>query len=146
MHRGLLFVAALVAALLAASSAAAKTGGTFVAELSTDVDYVDPGLDYLSSGWEIQYALACKLMNYPEKNAPLATQLTPEVAAGFPRVSNNGRTYTFTVRPGYRFANGEAVTAKSFADAFNRNANPRLQSPAQAFMTDIVGADDVLNG
>jgi len=130
----------------AKSVTAHKTGGTFVAELSTDVDYVDPALDYLSSGWEIQYALACKLMNYPDKNGPQATQLTPEVAAGFPRISNNGRTYTFTVKPGFRFANGETVTAKSFADAFNRNANPRLQSPAQAFMTDLVGANDVLNG
>ena len=61
----------LVAAASAGRSASAapaksftahKTGGTFVAELSTDVDYVDPGLDYLSSGWEIQYALACKLL------------------------------------------------------------------------------------
>jgi peptide/nickel transport system substrate-binding protein len=130
----------------AKSAAAQKTGGTFVAELSTDVDYVDPALDYLSSGWEIQYALACKLMNYPDKNGPQATQLTPEVAAGLPRISNGGRTYTFTVKPGFRFANGEAVTAKSFADAFNRDANPHLQSPAQAFMTDLVGANDVLNG
>jgi ABC-type transport system substrate-binding protein len=146
MHRGLLLVAAAAAALLAATSAAAKTGGTFVAELSTDVDYVDPGLDYLSSGWEIQYATGCKLLNYPDTNGPRGGQLVPEVAAGFPKVSQNGKTYTFTVRPGYKFADGTAVTAQSFADAFNRDANPKLQSPAQAFVTDIVGANAVLNG
>src|SRR5438105_15831221 len=92
MHRGLLLVAALFAALLAATSAAAKTGGTFVAELSTDVDYVDPGLDYLSSGWEIQYATGCKLLNYPDTNGARGGQLVPEVAAGFPKVSQNGKT------------------------------------------------------
>jgi ABC-type oligopeptide transport system substrate-binding subunit len=146
MHRGLLLVAASIAALLAVSSAGAKTGGTFVAELSTDVDYVDPGLDYLSSGWEIQYATGCKLLNYPDTNGARGGQLVPEVAAGFPKVSNNGKTYTFTVRKGFRFADGSPVTAQSFADAFNRDANPKLQSPAQAFVTDILGATAVLAG
>ena len=36
----------------------AKAGGTYVAEFTTDVDYTDPGLDYLSTGWEMQYATA----------------------------------------------------------------------------------------
>jgi ABC-type oligopeptide transport system substrate-binding subunit len=38
------------------------------------------------------------------------------------------------------------VTARSFADAFNRDAQPRLASPATAYMRDIVGADDVIDG
>src|SRR2546421_3897327 len=146
MHRGLLLVAVLFAALLAASSAAAKTGGTFVAELSTDVDYVDPGLDYLSTGWEIQYATACKLMNYPDKNGAESSQIQPELAPGFPRISNNGKTYAFTIRSGFKFSNGQPVTAASVAAAFNRDANPKLQSPAQPFLGDIAGADAMING
>jgi ABC-type oligopeptide transport system substrate-binding subunit len=123
-----------------------KAGGTFVVEFSTDVDYTDPGLDYLSTGWELQYATACKLMNYPDKNGAPGSQLQPEVAAGFPKVSNSGKTYTFTIKPGYKFSNGQAVTAASFAAAFNRDANPKLQSPAQPFLSDIVGADAMING
>ena len=123
-----------------------RQGGTLVAELSTDVDYVDPGLDYMSQGWEIQYATGCKLLNYPDTNGTGGSQLAPEVAAGLPRVSNSGRTYTFTIRKGFRFADGAPVTAQSFADAFNRDASPKLQSPAQSFMTDIVGANAVMSG
>ena len=63
-------------ALLAvfAGSAAAKTGksgavgGTLNVDISTDVDYTDPALDYLSTGWEIEYATCLKLMNYPDAN------------------------------------------------------------------------------
>jgi peptide/nickel transport system substrate-binding protein len=128
------------------STAKAKAGGTLVVELSTDVDYTDPGLDYLSTGWEIQYATACKLLNYPDKNGPPGSQLQPEVAASLPRVTSNGRTYTFTIRSGYRFANGQPVTAANFAAAFNRDANPKLQSPAQPFLSDIAGAEAVING
>jgi ABC-type transport system substrate-binding protein len=124
----------------------AKAGGTFVVENSTDVDYTDPGLDYLSTGWELQYATACKLMNYPDKNGAQGSQLVPELAAGFPVVSNNGKVYKFTVRTGYKFSNGQAVTAASVAAAFNRNANPKLQSPAQPFLSDIAGADAMING
>jgi len=144
--------------LVAASSAGTSTktapvkaghavaGGTFNVELSTDVDYTDPGLDYLSSGWEIQYATACKLLNYPDKPAPAGSQLVPEVAAGFPTITNSGKLYTFTIRPGFKFSTGQAVTAGSFVDAFNRDANPKLQSPAQPFMDVIAGADAVING
>ncbi len=162
MHKKLwlsIAVAIVGAGLLVAASSAgtatknaplkadhAVAGGTFNVELSTDVDYTDPGLDYLSSGWEIQYATACKLFNFPDKNAPAGAQLVPEVAAGFPVISNNGKLYTFTIRPGFKFDTGQAVTAKSFADALNRDANPKLQSPAQPFMDVISGADAAING
>ena len=124
----------------------AVTGGTYVVELTTDIDYVDPGLDYLTTGWEIQYAVGCKLLNYPDKSGAASSQLEPEVATGFPKVSNSGKTYTFTIRKGYRFNTGQPVTAQSFADALNRDASRTLQSPAQAFLSDIVGAQDVFDG
>jgi ABC-type oligopeptide transport system substrate-binding subunit len=163
MHKKLWLsiAAAIVGAglLVAASSAGTATnktvpvkaghavaGGTYNVELSTDVDYTDPGLDYLSSGWELEYATTCKLLNYPDKPAPAGSQLTPEVAAGFPTITNNGKLYTFTIRPGFKFSTGQPVTAKSFADALNRDANPKLQSPAQPFMDVITGANAMING
>jgi len=128
------------------TTTAAASGGTYVVELTTDIDYTDPALDYLTTGWEIQYAVGCKLLNYPDRNGAASSQLQPEVAAGLPKVSDGGKTYTFTIRKGYRFNTGGPVTAQSFADALNRDASPTLQSPAQAFLSDIVGAQAVLAG
>src|SRR5262249_37895314 len=48
----------------------ASAGGTLVTELNSDVDYTDPQLTYYSPMWELMYATACKLMNYPDKEAP----------------------------------------------------------------------------
>src|SRR3954463_12412043 len=95
-----------------ATSSAAKTGGTMNVDLFTDVDYTDPALDYLSTGWELEYATCLKLMNYPDVNGPKASQLAPEAATGFPKVSNGGKTYDFTVNvPFTKFApSGQAVT------------------------------------
>src|SRR3954449_4196752 len=144
-----LSTALAVIAMLAvfAGGAAAKsaksgaTGGTLTVDLSTDVDYTDPALDYLSTGWEIEYSTCLKLMNYPDANGPKGAQLVPEAAAGFPKVSNNGKTYDFNVKAGFtKFSNGQAVTAASFKAAIDRDADPKMQSPAVPFFSDIVGS------
>ena len=136
----------VVGSASARSAAPTKQGGTFVVELSTDIDYVDPQLDYLSSGWEIQYAVGCKLFNYPDRTGDAGSQLQPEAAAGPPTVSKDGLSYVFRIRPGLRFSTGEPVTAKSFADTINRVASQELQSPGSSFIDIIQGADAALAG
>ena len=118
----------------------------YVVEFTTDVDYTDPALDYLSTGWEMMYVTACKLYNFPDKEAPAGSQLQPEVAAGLPVVSNGGKTYTIKLKSTYKFSDGSKVTAASFVDAFNRNANPKLQSPSTPFMDVIAGLQAVVDG
>ena len=140
-----LVVVVLLAALCAAGTATAtnkvKTGGTLNVDLTTDVDYTDPALSYLSTGWELEYATGLKLLNYPDGLGPRTSQLVPEAAVGFPQVSNNGKTYDFTVKVNFtKFSNGQPVTAANFKAAFDRIADPKMQSPAAAFMSDIVGA------
>src|SRR6476659_3694753 len=126
----------------ARSSHAGAKGGTLNVDLPNDVDYTDPALDYLSTGWEIEYATCLKLMNYPDANGAKGSQLVPEAATGFPKVSNSGKTYDFNVKAGYtKFSNGQAVTAANFKAAFDRNADPKMQAPAVAFFSDIVGSD-----
>jgi ABC-type oligopeptide transport system substrate-binding subunit len=137
-------VVVLLAALCmagAATATTAKTGGTLNVDLTTDLDYTDPALSYLSTGWELEYATCLKLMNYPDGIGPKTSQLVPEAAAGFPKVSNNGKTYDFTIAAGFtKFSDGSNVTAASFKAAFDRNADPKMQSPAGAFMSDVVGS------
>jgi len=132
-----------------ADKAGKRKGGTLRVNLATDTDYVDPQLAYYVVSWQIEYATCAKLLNYPDKKAPEGAQLVPEVATGLPTVSKDGKTYTFTVRTGkdaYRFSNGQVVTAASFAAAINRALNPKMNSPAVSFITDIVGAQAVIDG
>src|SRR6476659_80295 len=142
---GIAFVVLLAALCVAGTATAhnkAKTGGTLNVDLTTDVDYTDPALSYLSTGWELEYATGLKLLNYPDGLGPRTSQLVPEAAAGFPKVSNNGKTYDFTIKTNFtKFSNGQAVTAAAFKAAFDRIADPKMQSPAQAFMSDIVGSN-----
>src|SRR6188472_4495246 len=110
----------LVAAALAGSArnaaasgpaSAGKVGGTLRVNLSTtDVQYTDPSLEYESTGWQVEYATALKLLNWRETKATLF----PEAATSFPLVAANAKRYTFHIRPGQRLSNGEKVTAANF--------------------------------
>jgi peptide/nickel transport system substrate-binding protein len=161
MHRRLwLSVAMLVtgASLLVASSFASaagnggalKKGGIWKVGTTGASVQVDPQLAYITTAWWLEYATAAKLYNYPDKNGPAGSKLIPEVASKF-TVSNGGKRYTFTIRKGFRFSDGSAVTANSFKYAINRTANKDLASPGAQFITDptgtnIVGAKEVNDG
>jgi len=144
-----LWLATVMAAVglltLFAASASAKshaTGGTINVDYQSDVDYTDPALAYYVPSWEIEYATCLKLLNYQDANGPKSSQLVPEAATGFPKVSNSGKTYDFTVNAGFtKFSNGQPVTAASFKAAFDRDADPKMQSPALPFFADVVGSD-----
>jgi ABC-type oligopeptide transport system substrate-binding subunit len=161
MHRRLwLSVAMLVAGaslLVAASFASAgtsshslKQGGIWKYGTEGASVQVDPQLAYITTAWWLEYATAAKLYNYPDKAGPAGSQLVPEVASKF-TVSGNGKVYTFTIRKGFKFSNGKAVTANNFKYAINRALNKQLASPGAQFITDpngtnIVGAKKGNNG
>ena len=133
-----LMVAAAVAGPTGSSSASkseATKGGTLRLNVSaTDYEYLDPALTYDSIGWATIYAVNMQLLNYPDKpGAAGGNQLVPEAATGFPVVSKDGRTYTFTVKSGLKFSDGSPITAAAFARAIYRVCHPDQGSPAVAF-------------
>ena len=87
-----------------------KTGLAMNVNLSsTDFDYLDQALAYSDWSWQFTYLMNCKLLNYPDKNAPEGSKLQPE-AADFPVVSNGGKTYTFTIKVVDSGNNSDTVT------------------------------------
>jgi ABC-type oligopeptide transport system substrate-binding subunit len=123
------------------TSSTAKSGGTLKINLSaTDVDFMDPALAYFQPSWAILYTVCRPLLNYPDQSPPRGSRLIADGAAAFPTVSGGGKVYTFHLRKGMRFSNGERITAKSYADAIDRDANPKMNSPSLPFFQDIIGA------
>jgi peptide/nickel transport system substrate-binding protein len=134
---GLLVAAAFAGSASSApqsKKSAAKVGGTLRVNLSTtDVEFTDPALEYETTGWQIEYATALKLVNWKETKA----QLFPEAATAFPKVGLGGRRYTFTIRKGLRLSDGSRVTAANFKYAFQRALSTKMNSPAVAFLGDL---------
>lgn len=130
----------------AGSPSSAETGGIFRISLpGPDFDYIDPALAY-SSAWYLLDTTCARLMTYPDKPPPEGLRLVPEVAADFPKISRNGKTYTFTLRSGFRFSDGTPVRASAFARAIHRTLAPGVSSAGAQYTGEIVGAADVQAG
>jgi len=142
---GAAVLAAALAVTASGSTKASKAGGTLqLAVAASDVDYSDPALAYGVLSWQIEFETCTKLIDYNDAGGA-STELSPAAAAGMPVISSDGKTYTFTIRPGIKFNDGATVTADSFKAAMNRDANPSMNSPVNAFMSSVVGWDNVVN-
>ena len=97
---------------------------------------------------QVQYATCALLFNYPDRRYPAGTRLEPEAAREWPAVSADGRTYTFRIRPGFRFSppSGEPVTAAAFERAIERALSPKMGSYAAEIMGDVAGAPAYIRG
>jgi len=136
--------ASLLAAAMFAGTAAGgpeasaqRVGGSLTITSRSDFDYADSSLAYFSHSWNMMAATNLQLLYYPHSEGAAGGRLTPMAAAGMPNVSSNGRTYTFRIKPGFKFNTGQNVTAANFARAFARGLNPASQSPASSFLDDV---------
>jgi ABC-type transport system substrate-binding protein len=127
---------------------AAQQGGTLRINLQDDTDYTDPALAYYQISWQFEYMTGVKLLNYPDVPAPEGARLVAEGAEDLPVVSDDGKTYTFTIKDGFKFSppSNAAVTPQSYVRAFERALSGQQQSPAASFARDIVGAQEYLDG
>jgi ABC-type transport system substrate-binding protein len=120
-----------------ASDRNAARGGTLRVDLTSDFDYIDTSLAYFSHSWQLLNATQLKMLGFPDKEGAAGSRMVPHAAAGFPKVSRDGKTYTFTIKQGFKFSDGSAVTSASFRAAIARALNPRMQSPASSFLDDV---------
>lgn len=73
-------------------------------------------------------------------------QPEPRLAENW-KVSDDGTTYTFTLRKGVKFHNGKELTSEDVKWSIERACNPKIQSAVAAtYMGDIVGLKEVVDG
>ena len=69
--------------------------------------------------------------------------IIPLVAAEMPKVSADGKTYTFTIRDGAKFHNGRQIVAEDVKYSITRSLDKNLASEvAMNYLDDIEGAKE----
>ncbi|NSR07406.1 peptide pheromone-binding protein TraC, partial [Enterococcus faecalis] len=76
-----------------------------------------------------------------EKNQP-----QPAIAAGQPKVSNNGKTYTIVIRDGAKWSDGTQIIASDFVTAWQRVVDPKTASPNVELFSAIKNAKEIASG
>jgi peptide/nickel transport system substrate-binding protein len=101
------------------------------------------GLDTADNYGPIVRPYARTLYGYNLAGPPeQKTVPVPDIASGPPQVSADRRTYTFTLRPGVRYAPpvNREVTARDFITAIQRLYDKTTPSPGQQYADLIAGA------
>lgn len=102
-------------------------------------DYFDPGLAYTVAAWQVMWNVYDSLLGYKHDAGAAGATLVPYLAQSLPKVSADGKTYKFTLRPGLKYSNGKPVKASDFRYTIERDY--KINSPGVGFFSAIVGAD-----
>jgi peptide/nickel transport system substrate-binding protein len=143
-----LLAAAAMLALISGSVAHAEyltehRGGTMRLVARSAAGTVDPHINYTLQYWQVYQGIYDGLMAFKKAAGEEGFQKVPDLATDMPVVSNDGKTYTFTLRKGIMFSNGQEVTVKDVLASFKRIF--KVSSPtAGGFYSVIVGAEKCL--
>ena len=119
---------ALSSAALVASSAsaagsgyqAAHAGGTLKLLATGAGGTLDPQVNYTLQYWQLYQATYDGLVTFQKVGGTPSFDVVPDLATAMPTVSKDGLTYTFTLRKGIKFSNGQPVTVNDVKATFQR--------------------------
>jgi peptide/nickel transport system substrate-binding protein len=127
-------------------------GGTLIAGLESDVDDAfDPQKEYYSVTWGFYHCCLLRtLMATPTVPAEEGgNDLLPDLATDVPEVSEDGLTYTYTIRDGVTYAppfEDQEIVAADFINAMEREADPKVTAGYPFYYGIIEGFDDFSAG
>jgi peptide/nickel transport system substrate-binding protein len=147
MRAAALSAAFLATAALAACGSSSSSGsaaappskptGTLNIVAASGPDHLDPVPAYYTADYMLERAYARQMLAYPygypttigDSQWQKTVTPVPDAATQVPTTSNGGitnggKTYTFTIRPGVTWQNGSAVTSADFLREFKAFCNP----------------------
>ena len=136
----------------ASSSSAPRRGGTYRVGWELSFDFtagLDPTAEYTAYGWSLYTLLTRKLVTYPGAPGQEGITVVPDLATDLGLVSDDGLTWTFTLKDGIQFGPpvNREITSNDVAAAFDRIANPDIGNFGYPnYYTMITGFQDVMNG
>src|SRR5215467_541395 len=134
---GSLLMASAVALVLGACSSSSTTtsssgggtntgaganGGTITIASGTAPLSADQGLDFTTQGTELYSVVNTPLLTFKRGvQGTAGAKELPGLAKSMPTVSDGGKTYTFTLRPGLKYSNGQPIKASDETYALERD-------------------------
>jgi peptide/nickel transport system substrate-binding protein len=129
-----------------------QRGGTLLGGLESDFDEgFDPQRSYYTVNWGFYHCCLLRtLVTTPPTTADNGgNDITPDLATDLPEVSEDGLTYTFTLREGVMYAppyDDTEIVANDFINAMEREADPKVGAGYPFYYSVIDGFDDFSEG
>lgn len=113
--------------------AAPVRGGTLRLAVYVNLRTLDPALTYDEAARPIETLIFSRLLTWDREG-----HVVPDLAERF-EVSEDGRTYTLTLRDGVRFHDGAALTAADVVRTIERTLRPGTPCPGASYYESIEG-------
>ena len=95
-----------------------KTGGTMNLVSSQSFDSIDPGITYAAQTWNLFRMFARPMMAY--EHTPEGNKIVGDLADGPGQQSNGNKTWTYTLRDGATFEDGQPIKSADVRWAIER--------------------------
>jgi len=122
-----------------------KKGGNLTFLAAADIDYLDPGQDYYTFGYAVQYSVNRMLYSFKPTDS---VHPVPDLATGPPEISADNKTITVHIKKGIKYAPpvNREVTTKDIKYAFERSFSKQVPSGyAGTYFSSIVGTPEEPN-
>jgi peptide/nickel transport system substrate-binding protein len=137
----LLAVAALAATAFAGTKSRAASFTLTTLANAAPSGSPDPQVDYTLQEWQLLVITHDGLVAFRHAAGNAGTQIVPDLATSIPKPTDGGKTYTFTLRSGIKFSNGQTVTPKDVRATFERLFKIGDSPNAGTWYNVIVGGD-----
>jgi peptide/nickel transport system substrate-binding protein len=123
------------------ASPASGSADTIIIGTTDEVNSLDANDAYATHDWEIIKNTGSALLSY----TPGTSELVPGAAADFPVVSEDGLSYTFTLKDNLMFADGTPVTAQNYVDSWDRlnTLEGQVSGLIQLYVDSVEAVDDL---
>jgi peptide/nickel transport system substrate-binding protein len=112
--------AAFNAGLTSIVNASTKKGGTISLAESSVPDSLDPGNTYYAWTWDFSRLYATPLTTYKSAPGAAGETIVPGLATSLGTVSANGLVWTYHIKSGLKFSDGEPITTADVKYAIER--------------------------
>jgi YVTN family beta-propeller protein len=124
------------------STAEIHRGGTLRLLTTSPFESNDPATSYPTGG-ALGWAMFDTLVTFQHVGGSAGAELVPDLAVAIPTPLKGGTEYTFVLRPGLRYSNGDQVRPEDVRYGLERVFD--LNSTERSFFFGIVGADRCLS-
>lgn len=104
----------------------------------------DPQVNYTQQLWQFLIITHDGLVGFRRAEGAAGAGLVPDLATAIPKPTDNGRTWTFTLRSGIKFSNGQTLTAADVKATFERLFKIGNSPNAGSWYSVIVGGNQCL--
>ena len=123
---------------------AGHRGGKLTVRMNRSLDSIDPAVSYDTTSIPILRMTNDGLVAFNQASGLAGTQLVPDLAVSLPTPTDDGKTYSFRLRPNIRYSDGRTVKASDIRRAFERDYE--IGKLPVDYYEVIVGADRVRQG